>query len=76
MLRCIYRNAEAALMFYTAYAQHLMKVLGMIRSLTGSCVFYKKVNDRIVLIVSCHVNNALIAGQSEWITFFKTKVRE
>ena len=76
MLRCIYRNVEAALMFNMAYAQHLMKVLGMIRSITNSCVFYKKVNNKTVLIVSCHVDNMLIAGQPEWVTFLRPKYKK
>ena len=54
----------------------LIKVLGMTRSLTDCCVFYKKANNEIVLIASCHVDNILIAGQPEWITFFMTKVWE
>src|SRR4051794_22769209 len=31
MLKCIYSNVNAALVFYTTYSNHLMKVLGMKR---------------------------------------------
>ena len=65
MLRSIYENKKAALMFYTAYTQHRMKELGMTKSLTNSCAFYKKAINKIVLIVSYHVDNTLIAGQLE-----------
>ena len=77
MLRCIYGNVEAALRFYTTYAQYLIKELGMTRSLTDSCLFFMKdESGKVVLMASRHVDDTQIAGRPEWIKFFKDKVKE
>lgn len=77
MLQCIYGNVEAALTFYTTYANHLIQVVGMTQSKTNACLFFKK-NDtgNLVLIVCCHVDNTLIVGKPKWAQYFKDKVWE
>lgn len=64
-------------MFYTIYANHLIKVLEMTQSLTNMCVFFlKDNNNKLVLIASYHVDDTLIAGEQKWTKNFKEKVSE
>ena len=64
----IYGMVDAALIFYKAYSVQLMKSMGMTWSKADACMFTKQdETGKTILIMSCHVDDTLIAGTPDAI---------
>lgn len=72
----MYGNVQAALEFFREYRAYLMKLdkMNMKQSLTDPCLFYKKVNGKLVLIALIHVDDTLVAGPPKWVQWYKEMV--
>lgn len=76
MLKCIYRNVDAALCFYKLYAHNLMK-MGFIQSKADPCLFIlKDAQGKLLMLASCHVDDTQIAGPEDELEKFKEKLRK
>jgi hypothetical protein len=58
------------------FKKHLIEVLEMTQSLVDPCMFYKKEDDKVTLIVLCHVDDNAICGSPKWIAWFKEVVKK
>ena len=75
--KCIYGNVDAALCFYMTYTKYLITRLNMIWSYSDLCLFYKlDASNKLVLVVSCHVDSTMIAGTCEEVDNFKRVLKE
>ena len=76
LLKTIYGNVDAALRFYKAYSNYLMKEMGMTRSQADACLFFlKDESGKTILITSCHVDYTLLCGTKEAIDTFKEQLK-
>src|SRR6476620_3387216 len=76
LLRNIYGNVDAALIFYCLYPKYLINI-GFLRSITDPCFFFQRdANNNPKLLASIHVDNTMITGAPKDIEEFKSKIRQ
>ena len=69
----MYGNKDSALLYNKEFSKHVTdpKGMNMEQSLIDPCVFYKKENGKLVLIVNSHVDDNLCCGTRKALDWFK-----
>ncbi len=76
LLKSMYGNCDAALIYFKLFKKHLIEKMEMIQSLVDPCVFYKLHKEEVVVIAVCHVDDNAIAGTPVWVKWFKEGVKQ
>jgi hypothetical protein len=65
--KAMYGNIDSPLRWMKTFSKFLMEVLKLEQSKTDPCIFYKKVNGEVKLIMALYVDDTLCAGTTEMI---------
>ncbi|KAG7353674.1 reverse transcriptase RNA-dependent DNA polymerase [Nitzschia inconspicua] len=77
LLKSMYGNVDAALIFFKTYKKHLTEKMNMEQSVVDPCVFYKRdEKGRTILVAITHVDDTLLTGTRKAIDEFKAGVKK
>jgi hypothetical protein len=77
LLKSIYGNVDAALIFFRTYKKHLTEKMGLEQSVVDPCVFYKRDEEgRTILVAITHVDDTMLTGTRKAIEEFKRGVKQ
>ena len=74
----MYGQVDAALLWLRTFGSYLEEKCDMKQSKADPCIFYRKDKEtgELMLILSVHVDDVIVAGKSEYVEELKTKVKE
>ena len=74
----MYGQVDAALLWLRTYGDYLESECKMKQSKVDPCIFYRKdeKTGELILILSVHVDDVIVAGMNEYVEELKIKVKE
>jgi hypothetical protein len=75
-LKSMLGNSDAALTCFKLFKTHVIEEMGMTQCLVDPCVFYKELEEPVVLVAVTHVDNMALGGSAEWIKWFKEGLKK
>ena len=76
--KAMYGQVDAALLWLRTFGDYLETKCGMKQSKVDPCIFYKKdeKTGELLLILSIHVDDVIVAGMAEHLEDLKVKIKE
>src|SRR5210317_2162293 len=77
LMKGMYGNVDAALMFFQEYKGYLMKAMKMKQSRADPCIFYKDNEEgETILIAMVYVDDTILVGEKGEVSWFKSTLGE
>ena len=65
LTRAMYGNIDSPLQWMKTFSNYLKEKLNMLQSATDPCIFYKRKEGKVVLILVLYVDDTLCAGRKD-----------
>ena len=73
--RSMYGNVDAALRWLREFKTFLVKECGFVACVADPCILYYQEDGKLLIVMSIHVDDSMVAGRKEDLTKFYEKVR-
>ena len=74
--RSMYGNVDAALRWLREFKKFLVEDCGFMACVADPCILYYKENEKIIIVMSVHVDDSMVAGKKDDLVKFYEKVRK